>query len=183
VFVEPGNPAFWHQDANYIASLTPVNQPSALRFRSNPAAPPLASDVSSRTNIFASNETTVVSPDGLSVTNSITFFSSQPGITPRAVPIISHEEAVVLMLAGSGSRALISPFGAFVQTQDGFTKIVSKADVTKLIKKDGKLVPNPEPIHAFKHRHPWSVFGGVFNQAGRPFVGYFQLCLERGLFQ
>ena len=35
-----------------------------------------------------------------------------------------------------------------------------------------------EPVRSFRHRHSWSVFGGVFNDKGRPFVGYFQLCLE-----
>ncbi len=37
-----------------------------------------------------------------------------------------------------------------------------------------------EPKRSFRHRHSWSVFGGV--RKNGVFVGYFQMCLEQSGF-
>jgi hypothetical protein len=79
---------------------------------------------------------------------------------------------VLWELAGGGAKDSELGRGPVVTLED-FT------DVTSWIDQQPSF---SEPVRSFRHRHSWSMFGGLFGDKGRPFVGYFQACLERSGF-
>jgi hypothetical protein len=144
-----------------LASLKPNKAPSPLRFRTNPQQPPLPSDASGLINLFVESES--LTSKGAFVDHRITF--SSPGFGRRTVSNVGHEEAAVFacLELQRGPIASVDDFNvvtSWVDTQPGFS----------------------EPVRAFRHRHSWSMFGGLYGDKGRPFVGYFQACLERSGF-
>jgi len=161
VFIQPGDPTFWYTNPGYLASLKPNNAPAPLRFRANPQQPSLPSDASTLINLFVESET--LTPKGAFVEHRITF--SSPGFGRKTVSNVGHEEAAVFacLELQRGKIASVDDFNlvtGWVDTQPSFS----------------------EPVRAFRHRHSWSMFGGLFGDKGRPFVGYFQACLERSGF-
>jgi hypothetical protein len=161
VFIQPGDPTFWYTNPGYLASLQPNRAPGPLRFRTSPQQPVLPSDASILTNLFVESET--LTPRGTFVDRRIVFFS--PGIGRRTVGNVGHEEAAVF-------ASLELARGA-IGNLDDFTAVTSWIDQQPSFS---------EPVRSFRHRHSWSMFGGLFGDKGRPFVGYFQACLERSGF-
>jgi hypothetical protein len=163
VSVYPGDPKYWYRHADYASSLaSPGTLP--FRFRSSPTAASLGSrDASTRSNIYLRSEHLV--DNGISVNQSIVLFS--PHLGQQAIGFTSHEEAAAFVIYEALDKFT---GGGPVSTAAQFRAVATWVD---------QQAGASEPKHSFRHRHPWSVFGGLFNHNGRAFVGYLQLCLEQ----
>ena len=135
-----------------------------LRFRSSPQSPQESNDASDLSNIYVEREALV--DNGISVEHSLTLFS--PGLGRATLSNISHEEAATLIVLNFLFRANRGPVTSAAEFKEAVQSAIS--------------VSSSEPQESFRHRHPWSVFGGFFNRAGKPFLGYFQICLEQSGF-
>jgi hypothetical protein len=163
VFVHPGDPKYWYQNADYHRSLRRATDPVPLRFRSAPSASALPADASTLTNLFVQSES--VADRGAFVEAKITFFSPRFGV--RTIGNVAHEEAAMFAVL---EQLNLPP--------NSGNPIASAAEFAALTQWIDQQPGFSEPIRSFRHRHSWSVIGGLFNDKGRPFVGYFQLCLE-----
>jgi hypothetical protein len=171
VFAHPGDPKYWYRNTDYHRSLKRPLDPQPLRFRTTPTEAPLPADASAESGIYAASET--LRDHGTSVTPKLTLvWPGAPGVAPakKTIANLANEEAATFIVveAMPGITA-----GSPVRTIEEFAALASWAD---------QQPDEGEPIRVFRHRHAWSVIGGVFNHKGRAFVGYFQLCLEESGF-
>jgi len=160
VFVHPGDPKYWYQSADYKRALSNGPGLAPLRFRKQPRDRKEPNDATVLTNILAIREAFVAKDT--EVEQGLTL--STPGIATRQISPISNEEAATLIVLGHLLPNQLPPISTAVE----FTAAVDRATTQSA----------DEPVETFRHRHPWSVFGGLFDHQGRDFVGYFQLCLE-----
>ncbi len=168
VFVHPGDPEFWYKDANYHRALQLSTDSAPLRFKSSApgtASPP--ADATKITGLLLESQTRKLILNGTAVKSTLTLTSK---FGTRSIASIAHEEAA--MLASLGDAVT---FGVTLPVADGpnFQRLTNQLD---------RIDGISEPTTCFRHRHSWSVFGGLFNNKGRPFVGFFQLCLEESGF-
>lgn len=167
VFIQPGNPRYWYENPGYLASLRRPSQPGPMRFRSQPNGAQLPADASTASNLFIESES--LTDNGVFARRTITLFS--PGLGRRTIGNVGHEEAAVFaVLEALGSQ---SPGALPIASQAEFLRVTGWID---------QQPGASEPVRSFRHRHSWSMFGGLFGDRGRPFVGYFQACLERSGF-
>jgi hypothetical protein len=169
VFVHPGDPEFWYRDANYHRALQRSTDSAPLRFKSakTGAATP-AADATKITGLLLQSETRKLSLNGTAVQSTLTLTSK---FGTRVIGSIAHEEAA--MLASLDDLVVKSGVTLPVSNEPAFQRLTTQLD---------QIQGAGEPVTCFRHRHAWSVFGGLFNNKGRPFVGFFQLCLEESGF-
>jgi hypothetical protein len=165
VTVRPNDTSYWYTDPVYQQALTKPGDPVPPRF--DPSPPPTTA-ASTLTNVFFGSEK-IPSPGS----NVSSLRLGSPGLKPwtndpKVSSTIAHVEAASLALF---------KFMIIATDQHNFDKLTNALQSIEAL--PGQPPPK-EPNTIQKLRHPWSVMGGVdgVKGTGKPFKGFFQLCLE-----